>query len=86
MTGASEFTVKTEIPSLRSITCPALLIYADNDRGGGVTPERAAEMQQLTPQLQTVHIPGAGHNVRREQFALYMKAATAFLAQTPKGA
>ena len=58
----------------------------DNDRGGGVTPERAAEMQQLAPKLQTVHIPGAGHNVRREQFALYMKAVTAFLAQTTKGA
>ena len=71
---------------LRSITCPALLIYADNDRGGGVTPERAAEMQQLAPKLQTVHIPGAGHNVRREQFALYMKAVTAFLVQTMQGA
>lgn len=71
---------------LGNITCSALLIYADQDRGGGVTPERAAEMQELVPQLQVVHIPGAGHNVRREQFTLYMDAVSAFLAKTIKGA
>lgn len=71
---------------LRSITCPALLLYADPERGGGVTAERAAEMQQLTPQLQAVHIPGAGHNIRREQFARYMAAVSSFLAQVATGA
>lgn len=69
---------------LRSITCPALLLYADPERGGGVTPERAAEMQELVPQLQVVHISEAGHNIRREQFAPYMKAVSAFLAQVMK--
>lgn len=71
---------------LRSITCPALLLYAEPDRGGGVTAERAAGMQGLVAQLQTVHIPGAGHNIRREQFALYMAAVSRFLVQTMKGA
>jgi N-formylmaleamate deformylase len=71
---------------LRGITCPALLLYADPERGGGVTAERAAEMQALVPQLQTVHIPGAGHNIRREQFARYMTAVSSFLATTMKGA
>lgn len=66
---------------LGHITCPALLLYADSERGGGVTPERAAEMQQLVPQLQVVHIAGAGHNIRREQFGPYMEAVRAFLAQ-----
>lgn len=70
---------------LGSITCPALLLYADPERGGGVTRERAAEMQQLLPQLRAVHIPGAGHNIRREQFEPYMDAVSAFLAQTMKG-
>jgi pimeloyl-ACP methyl ester carboxylesterase len=65
---------------LRHITCPALLLIADPERGGGVNRERAAEMQQLVPQLQVVHIPGAGHNIRREQFALYMAAVSSFLA------
>lgn len=66
---------------LRSITCPALLLIADPDRGGGVTRGRAAEMKVLVSQLQVVHIPGAGHNIRREQFAPYMTAVSAFLAQ-----
>jgi N-formylmaleamate deformylase len=70
---------------LRSITCPALLLYADPERGGGVTQERAAEMQELVPQLQTVRISGAGHNIRREQFAPYMDAVSHFLAQAMKG-
>jgi N-formylmaleamate deformylase len=70
---------------LSKITCPALLLTADNDLGAGVTPERAAEMQELVSQLEVVHIPGAGHNIRREQFEPYMKAITAFLAQTMKG-
>lgn len=71
---------------LRSITCPALLLYADHELGGGVTAERAAEMQGLVPQLQTVHIPGAGHNIRREQFARYMEAVSNYLSRTIKGA
>jgi pimeloyl-ACP methyl ester carboxylesterase len=70
---------------LSRITCPALLLTADPDRGAGVTPERAAEMQELVPQLQVVHIPGAGHNIRREQFGPYMQAVSAFLANTFKG-
>lgn len=69
---------------LGNITCPALLLYADNDLGGGVTPARAAEMQALLPQLQTMHIAGAGHNIRREQFAAYMDAVTTFLANKAK--
>ncbi len=35
--------------------------------------------------LEIVHIPGAGHNIRREQFAPYMEAITNFLAQEMKG-
>lgn len=76
--GASDIDWET---ILGNITCPALLLYADPDRGGGVTAERAAEMQRLVPQLQTVHIAGAGHNIRREQFAAYMDAIISFLAK-----
>jgi pimeloyl-ACP methyl ester carboxylesterase len=69
---------------LSNITCPALLFIADPDLGAGVTKERAAEMKELIPQLQIVHIPGAGHNIRREQFAPYIEAVRIFLAQTMK--
>ena len=65
----------------RAIACPALLITADADRGGIVTPEVAAEAAGLLRQGQVVHIPGAGHNIRRDQFGPYMEAVKAFLAQ-----
>ena len=62
------------------ITCPALLITADLERGAMVRPERIAELQQQVPQFQVAHIAGAGHNVRREQFDAYMHVVRAFLA------
>ena len=65
----------------RAIACPVLLITADADRGGIVTPEVAAEAAGLLKQGQVVHIPGAGHNIRRDQFGPYMEAVKAFLAQ-----
>ncbi|MDQ3905597.1 MAG: alpha/beta hydrolase [Actinomycetota bacterium] len=65
---------------LPRITCPALLITADLDRGAMVTSQRAAEMQRQLPQLQIAHIPGAGHNVRREQFDRFLEVVRSFLA------
>lgn len=65
---------------LPRITCPALLITADLDRGAMVPEERAAEMQRQMPQLEIAHIPGAGHNIRREQFDGFIKVVRSFLA------
>ena len=61
------------------ITCPALLITADLDRGAIVRPEMAAAMQQQMSQLQIAHIPGAGHSIRREQFDRYIAVVRSFL-------
>lgn len=61
------------------ITCPALAIMADTGRGAALTTEAAAALQAMVPQLQVVQIAGAGHNVRREQFARYMDAVRSFL-------
>lgn len=66
---------------LRRITCPALLITADPARGAIVTEEGANALRALVPQARVVHIPGAGHNIRREQFAHYIEAVRAFLAE-----
>jgi pimeloyl-ACP methyl ester carboxylesterase len=66
---------------LPQITCPALLITADLDRGAILTDENAAALQALVPQLQIAHIPGAGHNIRREQFERYLEVVRAFLAE-----
>ena len=66
---------------LPRITCPALLITADLDRGAMVSPERAAEMHRQLSQLQIAHIPGAGHNIRREQFDRFLEVVRSFLAR-----
>lgn len=66
--------------TMRRISCPALLISADPALGAIVTDETAAALRALVPQLEVAHISGAGHNVRREQFAPYMNAVRAFLA------
>ncbi len=63
-----------------AVRCPLLLIRADNELGSIVTPESAAEAARLNPRVQVIHIPGAGHNVRREQFAPFITAVRAFLA------
>lgn len=66
-------------PVLKAIRCPALLITADPERGSIVTAQQAHEMQALTPQLRVEHISGAGHNIRREQFACYLEVVRGFL-------
>jgi pimeloyl-ACP methyl ester carboxylesterase len=58
---------------LRRITCPALLITADPERGAIITDASAAELEALVPHLEIAHVPGAGHNIRRDQFARYME-------------
>jgi pimeloyl-ACP methyl ester carboxylesterase len=65
---------------LPRITCPALLITADLDRGAIVDQQHIDRMRQQMPQLQVAHIPGAGHSVRREQPERFLAAIRPFLA------
>lgn len=67
---------------VRRIGCPALLITADPALGAIVTPESAAALAALLPQVRVVHIAGAGHSIRRYQFARYLATVRAFLAET----
>jgi N-formylmaleamate deformylase len=66
---------------LTRITCPVLLITADPERGAILTDEDVTELEKSIPHIKQVHIPGAGHNIRREQFSSYMEAVQAFLRQ-----
>ncbi len=68
----------------RHIACPVLLITADPKRGAIVTPEVAQEAAALWPRGRVVHIPGAGHNIRREQFEPYLEAVRGFLAKATR--
>jgi len=67
--------------SLPSLTRPTLLITADPDKGSIVTSEVAAEAARLSPLLKVAHLAGAGHNIRREQFAGFLEIVQKFLAQ-----
>jgi len=66
---------------LTQIICPVLLITADPQLGAILTDEDVAELQKSVPQLERVHIPDAGHNIRREQFSRYMEVLDMFLNQ-----
>ena len=63
------------------IDAPTLLIRGDAELGSLVTPAIAAEAMALNANIRTAHIPGAGHNVRRENFPDYLSAVLAFLRE-----
>jgi N-formylmaleamate deformylase len=65
---------------LRRISAPALLITGDAERGALVSPEAAAALTELVPQLRVVHIPEAGHSIRRDQPGAYLEVVRSFLA------
>jgi pimeloyl-ACP methyl ester carboxylesterase len=65
--------------TLGRITCPVLLIMADAERGGIITQERADALHAMVPQTEVAYIPGAGHNIRRDQFGPYVEVVREFL-------
>ena len=67
---------------VRRIACPILLLTADPELGAIITPEIAQEAASIWRDGRAVHLAGAGHNIRREQFDAYVKQVSAFLAQS----
>jgi N-formylmaleamate deformylase len=63
------------------IDCPTLLVTGAPELGGIVTPEVAAQVAEMNKQITVVHIPGAGHNVRRDQLDAYVAVVKRFLAE-----
>lgn len=67
---------------LADITCPVLLVHGDTDRGSLISDEYAQRCAQAAGgEFRAVHIPGAGHSVRRENPSRYLAELTAFLAK-----
>lgn len=66
---------------LGGITCPALLITADPERGAIVSPKSAEALRTLVPHLRVANVAAAGHSVRRDQFAPYLEVVRAFLGE-----
>jgi pimeloyl-ACP methyl ester carboxylesterase len=61
------------------IAAPTLLIHGEAGHDGIVTDAIAAEAMSLNQRIVTRCIPGAGHNVRRENFEVYIEAVLGFL-------
>jgi N-formylmaleamate deformylase len=65
----------------RAIVCPTLLVTAEVEKGAIVTPQAASEACQMNSYIHEAHIPGAGHNIRRENYPAYMEAVRRFLSK-----
>src|SRR5919199_4256785 len=72
--------------TVRGLRCPTLLVTADVERGAIVSPEVAEEAGRINPNIRVVHVPGAGHNIRREQYAAFQSAVRGFLAEVHQAA
>lgn len=69
---------------VQAFRCPWLLLIGEPGRDGIVTPEQAEAALDLSPAGAWAQIPGAGHNVRFENFPAYLQAVRAFLERQPR--
>lgn len=60
---------------------PVLLVTAETERGAIVSIENSDEATAINPLIRVTHIPGAGHNIRRENFDAFLAAVRPFLAK-----
>jgi N-formylmaleamate deformylase len=67
-----------------AIACPTLLITADPDKGGIVTPEVARMAAEMNAHITATHVSGTGHHVRFENYNAYRDTVRAFLAELEK--
>lgn len=66
---------------VHQLTCPVLLLTGEVERGAIVTPDVGREAAMLWRTGRVVHLPSAGHNIRREQYEPFRAAVVAFLAE-----
>lgn len=63
------------------ITCPTLLLTGDVAKGSIVSAEDAQIAAGLSPAIRVANIPGVGHNLRRENYPLFMQLVRDFLSE-----
>jgi pimeloyl-ACP methyl ester carboxylesterase len=71
------------LTTIQDITQPVLLLTANPELGGIVTPEVQAKVRELNPRVTIVNVPDVGHLIRYDNYAAFMDALRAFLAQIP---
>jgi pimeloyl-ACP methyl ester carboxylesterase len=59
---------------LRAITCPVTVVHGDAALGSMPSVADLEVLRGLVSQLAIVHVPGAGHSIRRDQPARYTAA------------
>jgi N-formylmaleamate deformylase len=64
---------------VRRIVRPTLLITAEPEKGAVVTPEIARKAAKMNNYIRVTHLSGAGHNIRRENYAEYLRVVRGFL-------
>jgi hypothetical protein len=57
-----------------------MLITADPERGAILDKNDVDRLKTFVPHLENVRIPGAGHNIRRDQFSRYMNVVREYLS------
>lgn len=70
-----------ELAIFERVTCPAMMIIGDKEKGSIVSLDAAKETQRYLPELRISHLPGATHNIRRDHFGAYVKAVRDFLTE-----
>ncbi len=65
----------------KGIVRPTLLITADVEKGAIVPPQIARKAAKLNNYIRVANIPGAGHNIRRENTEAYLQAVRGFLKE-----
>ena len=65
----------------RPIDCPATVVRADAAYEPGFLPEHGQRLHAVSPQVDVILMPGAGHNIRGDRATreLYLDALEAFL-------
>lgn len=72
--------ISIDLPNLfKRITCPTLFISAEAARGAASGEKDIAKLKTYIPHMQINQIVGAGHNIRREQFAAYLESIKNFM-------
>jgi N-formylmaleamate deformylase len=65
--------------NVSKLTCPTLIITADPEKGGLVTPFIADRVRESNQLCTVTHISGTGHHIRFEDYVTYLKTVRTFL-------
>lgn len=79
--GATDFLSWDWDNLMPSVSCPVLLIRADNDKGAIISPETAGKLKDYIPNLEVAYVAGAGHCIHRDKFDETMTVVKDFLKQ-----